>query len=130
MKTIKQAYNINSSIDNVWKALTDSKYIDDWGGGPSKMQDKEGFEFSLWGGSIWGKNIKIIPNKKLVQEWFSDEDKKWKKPSIATFNLLEEKNGVKLELIHKDVPNENVKDIDQGWKDYYLGSLKDYLEQK
>jgi uncharacterized protein YndB with AHSA1/START domain len=68
MKIIRQIYNINSSIDEVWRALTDEKYINGWGGGPSKMRALEGFEFSLWGGSIWGKNIKIVPNKKLVQE--------------------------------------------------------------
>jgi activator of HSP90 ATPase len=130
MKTIKQTYHIKSSIDEVWKALVDEKYINGWGGGPSKMKALVGFEFSLWGGSIWGKNIEVIPNKKLVQKWFSDEDKKWKNPSVATFNLSKDANGVKLELIHKDIPIENSQDIDDGWKDYYLGPLKDYLEHK
>jgi len=130
MKTIKQTYHIKSSIDEVWEALTNKKYINGWGGGPSKMEGKLGFEFSLWGGSIWGKNIEVVKNKKLVQEWFSDEEKKWDKPSIATFNLSKDINGIKLELIHEDVPDENSENIDNGWKDYYLGPLKDYLEKK
>jgi hypothetical protein len=33
-------------------------------------------------------------------------------------------------LIHEDIPDENVKDINDGWKDYYLGPLNDYLEHK
>lgn len=130
MKIIKQTYHIKTSTDEVWKALIDEKYINDWGGGPSKMKDEEGFEFSLWGGSIWGKNIKVVKNKKLVQEWFSDEENKWDKPSIATFNLSKDKNGTKLELVHEYVPDENSEDIDNGWKDYYIGPLKDYLEKK
>lgn len=130
MKKIVQTYNIKSSIEEVWRALTDPQYIDAWGGGPVKMNDKKGFKFSLWDGSIFGENIEVVPYKKLVQNWYSHEERKWEKPSIVTFNLSEEKDGVKLELIHEDVPDENSKDISDGWKDYYLGPLKKYLEQK
>lgn len=131
MKTIKQTYLVNSSINEVWKALTDPKYINAWGGGPAKMNENKGSRFSLWGGSIWGKNIEVIPNKKLVQEWISEnESRKWEKPSIATFNLIEEKGKVKLDFVHENVPDEDYKNISEGWKDYYLGPLKKYLESK
>lgn len=130
MKKIVQTYHIKSSQEEVWQALTNTKYIEGWGGGPAKMSDKKGYKFSLWGGSIWGENIEVLPRKKLVQNWYSNEDNKWDKPSISTFNISEEKDGIKLELIHKDVPDENYKDIDEGWKDYYLGPLKKYLEEK
>lgn len=129
MKTIKQTYLINSSLPRVWQALTNPRDIENWGGGPAKMDDKKGTGFSLWGGSIWGRNIEIIPGKKLAQEWYSDEKNKWDKPSIAIFTLSKVSKGVKLELVHKDIPDENVKDIDGGWKEYYLGPLKEYLEK-
>ena len=127
MKTIKQIYLINSSLEEVWKALTDPKYINDWGGGPAKMDDKVGTKFEFWGGDIYGKNIDVIPLKKLVQEWFGGN---WKKPSIVTFALREEKDGVKIDLLHTDIPDNEAKDIEQGWKEYYLGPLKEYLENK
>ncbi len=128
MKTIRQTYLIKSSVEEAWKALIDPKYINGWGGGPAKMNDKLGAEFSLWGGSIFGKNIEVKPGKKLVQEWYSEE--KWEKPSIATFTLSEEKNGVKLTLFHTNVPDKAAEDIDEGWKIYYLGPLKKFLEGK
>jgi len=130
MKTIKQTYIIKAPIEDVWKALVDVYDIDRWGGGPAKMNDKVGTKFSLWRGSIWGKNLEVIPNQKLVQDWYSDEEKKWDKPSKVTFTLLAEKDGVKLELVHENIPDGNAKDINKGWKDYYLGPLKDYLESK
>jgi activator of HSP90 ATPase len=130
LKTIKKSYFIKSSLPKVWDALVNPKDISAWGGGPAKMGGKEGFEFFLWGGSIWGKNTQVIFQKKLVQDWFSEtENKKWESPSIATFILSEEENGVKLELIHANVPDEDANDIDKGWDDYYLGPLKDYLEK-
>jgi uncharacterized protein YndB with AHSA1/START domain len=129
MKTIKQTYIIKAPVEEVWKALVDPEYINGWGGGPVKMNDLVGNKFSLWGGEIFGENKEVVPNKKLVQDWW-DGGSKWDKPSKATFILQEETAGVKLELIHENVPDENEKDIDNGWKDFYLGPLKDYLEAK
>ena len=126
MKTIKQTYHIKAPVDKVWQALVDPKIIDKWGGGPAKMSDKIGFEFSLWGGDIHGKNTEVVPNKKLVQEWFGG---KWDKPSIATFELSFKNDQTTVEFAQVDVPDSEYSDIEQGWRDYYLGSLKDLLEK-
>ena len=127
MKTIKQTYIINSPLEEVWKGLTDSKYIDAWGGGPAKMNEKVGTKFEFWGGDIHGKNIEVVPLKKLKQEWFGGN---WDNPSIVTFTLTQEKDAIKIDLLHTDVPDSETKDIDQGWKEYYLDPLKKYLENK
>jgi len=124
---IKQEYLINAPIEEVWEAFTEPKIIDMWGGGPAKMKAEENYEFSLWGGDIHGKNIKVAKGKTLKQEWYSG---KWQKPSIATFNLSEKGEKTKVELIHNDVPENETKDISDGWKDYYMGPLKRLLEKK
>jgi uncharacterized protein YndB with AHSA1/START domain len=130
MKTIQQTYTIHATVSVVWQALVNPKEIDRWGGGPVKMDAKEGTKFSLWGGSIWGKNIEVIPEKKLVQEWYSEEERTWDKPSIAEFTLHAKGDKVQLDLIHTDVPDEYAASIEDGWKDYYLGALKDFVEKK
>lgn len=130
MKMLQQSYSINATLDDVWLALVDPKEIDAWGGGPVKMNEKVGTKFSLWGGSIWGKNIESIHEKKLVQEWYSEEDEPWEQPSLVTFTLHKEKTGVRLELAHKDIPDAYEKSIAEGWREYYLGPLKKYLEEK
>src|SRR5476649_340755 len=117
MKTIKKTYFIKSSKALVWQALVDPKHINGWGGGPAKMSDKVNAKFSLWGGSIWGINTNVEFQKKLVQDWYSDtNNKKWESPTIVTFELKAEKDGVNLTLIHENVPEADLKDIDLGWK--------------
>ncbi len=125
MKSIKQTYEINASVDKVWDALVNPKTIEKWGGGPVKMSDQEGFEFVLWGGDIYGKNKEVVKNKKLVQDWFSG---KWEKPSIVTFLLTSLDNKTIVELIHTDIPDNEADDIEQGWKDYYMIPLKQLVE--
>ena len=127
MKSIKQTYTIHASVEEVWEALTDPKVIDGWGGGPAKMNEEEGFEFELWGGDVWGKNVEVIKGKLLVQQWFGG---KWDKPSIATFKLNPKDNETRIDLTNTDVPDAEFSDIEKGWRDYYLGPLKDYLENK
>lgn len=125
MKSIKQEYLINVSIEKVWQALTDSGIIEKWGAGPAKMNSELG-AFSLWGGDIYGKNTKIIENKLLEQDWISG---KWKNPSRVKFELEEEEGKTKLILSHKDFPEDEGEDLDEGWREYYLGPLKDLLEK-
>lgn len=125
VKTIRQTYHINASAEKVWHALVDAKAIDNWGGGPAKMNSKKNAEFSLWGGDIHGKNIEVIPEKKLVQEWMSGS---WDKYSKVTFILNGKESKTHVELIHEDVPDKEVIEIEDGWKQYYMEPLKEWVE--
>jgi len=126
MKTIKKKYLIKAPVEKVWDALVNPKAIERWGAGPAKMSDKENFEFKLWGGDVFGENIKVVPNKLLEQNWYGGS---WKKPSKAKFLLKSFGEDTELFLEHTDVPEEEFEDIDKGWDDYYFGPLKEYLEK-
>jgi activator of HSP90 ATPase len=125
MKAFKQKYTINATKRKVWNALVNPKIIDRWGGGPSKMTDQVGFRFSLWKGTIFGKNIKVEKNTLLVQEWYGG---RWDEPSIVTFALTEEVGITTLKLLHEKVPNEEEKKLKKGWKDDFLNPLKNLVE--
>jgi|SRR6185369_3707120 len=127
MKTIKQTYHINAPVEKVWHALVNAKDINEWGGGPADMGDKVGTEFSLWGGDIHGTNKEVVLHKKLVQEWFGG---KWDEASHLTFVLTAKNKSTEVELIHENVPDQEAKDIEEGWKDYYMHPLKEFVEKK
>ena len=127
MKTIKQTYRIKASVKKVWQALVDPKKIDAWGGGPSKMTPDKGFRFSLWGKDIFGMNIEVEPEKLLKQEWWAG---KWDEPSILTFSLSEKNKVTTVKLLHEKVPDSEEKELEKGWKQYYMGPLKKFVESK
>lgn len=91
------------------------------------MNNKVGTKFSLWGGDIHGTNILVVPRSKLVQEWYGG---KWDQPSIVTFVLKREHEVTHIVLDQTDIPDKEAKAIEQGWKDFYFGPMKDYLEKK
>lgn len=126
MKSFNLKYLINAPKGKVWEALVDPKIIKEWGGGPVKMKGEEGFDFSLWGGDIWGKNTKVVKNKLLVQDWFGG---RWAAPSKVTFELKEKGSKTLLALTHSDLPEEGWEDFVDGWNNFYLGPLKTLLEK-
>lgn len=122
---IKQVYVIKSPVKKVWRALVDPEIIERWGAGPARMDTKEGSEFSLWGGDIRGKNIQIVDNKKIVQEWYAGN---WSKPSIVSITLKSKGDITQVNLRQKDVPKNEEADVDDGWSRYYFGEIKKLLE--
>jgi len=125
VKVINQIYKIRAPISKVWEALTSPKMIKAWGGGPVKMSDKAGDKFSFWGGDIFGKNTKVIKNKILVQDWYGGN---WERPSNVTFNLNEKDGETIVSLIHTNLPEDEIQNFTDGWKDYYMGPLKKLVE--
>jgi len=125
MKTIRQTYHIKAPRKLVWEVLVTPKHIAKWGAGPAKMSTKEGAKFSLWGGDIFGKNTEVKEDKSLLQDWYGGE---WLEPSVVTISLTTESGGTKVSLLHTGFPEEEGADLKEGWKDYYFGPLKEYVE--
>lgn len=125
MKSIKQSYQIKAPISKVWQALVDPDIISKWSKNLAIMDDKVGTEFKLWGEEIYGENTKIIPNKLLEQDW-SDGD--FAEPSFVRFELSEHNDVTTIDLTQDNVPDDQFDDINNGWKVYYLGPLKELME--
>lgn len=125
MKTIRQTYTIHAPVENVWQALVEPKIIAKWGGGPAKMSAAEGAAFSLWGGDIHGKNLKVVSKKLLKQEWISKDNDM---PGTVTFTLKESKGVTTVTLVHEGISDESYNDLSDGWKNYYMGPIKELLE--
>lgn len=127
MKDFKMYIDIKAEPQDVFTALTNPFTIELWSGETAVMSAEEGFEFSLWGGDIVGKNLELIPNEKLVQEWYfegNDTDGK----SIVTFKIWPKKGNSSIELRHTNIPDEAYDNIVEGWYDSYLGAIKALLE--
>jgi len=85
------------------------------------MSTEPGSEFSLWEGSIEGKNIAFEENKKIIQEWYFGEQEP---PSIVTIKLHTHKNGTSVELVHTNIPEEAYTEMVEGWNVNYFGLLE------
>lgn len=109
----------------MWEALVNPVLINEWGAGPAKMSDKVGFKFSLWNREVFGKNLEVKPRKMIVQEWVFGKSK----PSRVQISLTYENQRTYIDLLHEDVPDKERDKINKGWKDFYFGPLRDWVEK-
>lgn len=116
---------IAADTDEVFAALTNPFQIEIWSGYPADMKAEAGYVFSLWEGDITGVNLEVVPGRRLVQEWFFGEQGE---PSVARIELKKEGAKTLLELKHSHIPEEVYDEITEGWREYYLGSMKEMLE--
>lgn len=120
MKDYKKYYIIPAPPEEVYLALTLPATIQLWTGEEAEMSTELGSEFSLWEGSIVGKNIAFEEGKKIVQQWyFGDQDE----DSIVTIKLHIHKQGTSAELTHTNIPDEAYEEMVEGWNDNYFGLL-------
>lgn len=111
--------------EEVFAALTNPFQIELWSGYPADMKPEAGYVFSLWEGDITGVNLEVVPNKRLVQEWFFGEQDE---QSIVRITLKKAGGRTLLDLNHTNIPEDVYEEITEGWRDYYLGSVKSMLE--
>ncbi len=125
MKNLQRTYLIKSSPEEVFNAMTNPLTLELWTGYPANIQAKAGIEFTLWDGDITGMNLEIIQDKKLVQEWYFEDNQE---PSVVTIELVEQSGKTQVELYHTNIPDDAFLNISEGWNKYYFGTMKKYLE--
>jgi activator of HSP90 ATPase len=128
MKTIKQTVEFKASPEEVYEALMDQKKHSAFTGADAKVSRRVGGAFTVWDGYATGKNLELVPGKKIVQSWRVSE---WPEgtESKVTFSFAKTKKGTKLTFTQTGVPDDAASDIAQGWKDYYWKPMKGMLDK-
>lgn len=129
MKNISQEIVISASADRIYDAFMDEKKHSTFTGADAKIENKVGGTFKVWDGYATGKNIELIPGKKIVQSWHASD---WPEDQTSkiTIDLIAQDDKTKLKFDQKNVPDEFAGDVEQGWEDFYWKPLKEYLTKK
>jgi uncharacterized protein YndB with AHSA1/START domain len=120
MKDLKKSYVVPAPPEMVYAALTVPATLELWTGEPADMSTEPGSEFSLWDGSINGKNLEFDPGKKIVQQWYFGGDEA---PSVVTITLTPEGSNTRAEVLHTNIPDEEFDSISAGWTRFYFQPL-------
>lgn len=126
MQDFKKYYSIPAPPEEVYLALTTATALRLWTGEEAEMTTEAGSEFSLWDGSIIGKNLEFEEGKKIVQQWYFGDQKE---ESIVTLKIHSQGLGSSVELRHTNIPDADYNDIVAGWDHAYFGSLVEFFEE-
>lgn len=126
MKDFKKYYILPAPPEDVYRALTTEGTIQLWTGDDAQMNAVPGSEFSLWDGSIVGKNLEFEEGKKIIQQWYFGDQLE---ESIVTIKLHLHPDGTSVELRHTNIPDQDYEDIVDGWTHAYFGSLQEFYDE-
>ena len=127
---IHQEVDFTASPARLYEALLDTKQFTEFtasaGVGPAQIDRAVGGAFSLFGGHIIGRNLELVPNKRIVQAWRVVD---WPEGvySIVKFELTTQGTGTHLVFDHTGFPEGLHDHLAEGWEGHYWALLKSYL---
>jgi len=88
------------------------------GSAPTMIDAQPGGAFSLFGGYVTGRNLELVPNKRIVQAWRAGS---WDAGlfSIAHFALEDRGTSTRLVFDHQGFPNAETRHLVEGWHGNY-----------
>ena len=125
--TIHQEIDFKAPPHRVYEALLDARQFTAFSGLPAKINREAGGTFSLFEGHITGRNVELVPDRRIVQAWRSD----WPEGvySIVKFELVSQGTGTRLILDHTGFPSGTRDHLVSGWQEHYFGPLKKYFSE-
>ena len=132
--TIHQEVDFKASPERVYKALLDSKQFSEFSAqsgefsaNSAKIDQAEGGAFTLFNGYITGRNVELVPNRRIVQAW---HDKEWPAGvySLVKFELKPQSSGTHLIFDHTAFPLKSREHLATGWKSHYWDPIAQYLQ--
>ncbi len=119
-----------ASPEAVYEAWLSSAAHGAMTGAKTKASKRVGAAFSAWDGYIVGKNIELVPGKRIVQSWRTSEFGADDPDSTITVTLTPVEAGARLTLSHRNAPDGQTAYENEGWREFYFEPMKAYFERR
>lgn len=124
--SLHQEIELKAAPERIFNMLLDAKQFAAFTGMPATIDPSPGGAFNTFGGMIGGRNVELVPNRRIVQAW---RPATWDPGvySIVHFELKDSSGGTVLVLDHTGFPEGDFDHLDAGWYMRYWDPLKKYL---
>lgn len=119
---------IDAPIQEVYTAFLNSEGHSAMTNSKAEIMAREGASFRAGDGYIHGKNLVLVPLRKIKQIWVADEEG-WPEghQSQVIFDFKEYDGGTRIEFRHLNVPKKVAPKINEGWVNHYWQPMKEYF---
>lgn len=88
-------------------------------GDTARINPKVGGRFALFGNSILGRTLHVVPGSLVVQTWRGSHWRASDPDSILVVRFSGTAKKGRMELVHEGVPAHDWRGVTEGWKQYY-----------
>ena len=123
---IHQEVVFKASPERIYEALMDADQHGAFTNAKAEISREAGGSFSCHDGQIAGRNIELVPNRRIVQAW---RVANWEQGvySVVRFELMPEGDTTRLILDHAGVDEDKAEMVAAGWKVRYWEPMQTYL---
>ncbi len=118
--------NISATPQRIYEIILSSKQFAAFTGMAAKIDSKAGGAFSMFGGMIAGRNVELVPYKRIVQAWRPGS---WPAGiySIVEFEFKEHASGCTFVIDHKGFPEGDFDSLTSGWHSHYIDGIRKFV---
>jgi uncharacterized protein YndB with AHSA1/START domain len=128
---VRLAAELAAPPADVYAMYLDPEMHADIIGGAVTVVAREGSAFLAFEGTLSGRILHLMPGKRIVQTWRSNEFRKEDPDSILILSFTPHgRKGTLVDLQHIDVPEQDYAGISQGWELYYFAPWREYLKKR
>lgn len=128
-ENIFQVVEVEASPKAIYDAFLDPETHSSFTGLKAQIDPVEGGFFKACNGRNMGYNIKLIPNKRIIQTW-THIDFPTNHYSIVDIELEKTEDGTRINFNHIGVPDSCDGWLTEGWMRRYWIPLKEFAEAK
>jgi activator of HSP90 ATPase len=123
---LHQEVDFSANAQRIYELLLDSKAFATCTGLSATIDPKPGGAFVTFGGLIVGRNVELVPNRRIVQAWRPTH---WDPGvySIVRFELKPRGSDTLVALDHTGFPEGEFDSLNAGWKPRYWDPMKKFL---
>jgi activator of HSP90 ATPase len=130
MESIKLTKTFAVKPKVIYSAWLNSKEHSKMTGSKAKANPKVNSSFSAWDGYITGKTTDLKTNERIVQHWRTTEFPDNAPDSLLEIDLRETPEGTELTMVHKNIPEGQSENYENGWKEFYFRPMEEYFNKK
>jgi activator of HSP90 ATPase len=126
---IHQEVDFDEAPERIYRTYMDSKEHSAFSGEPASISPEPGGAFTCWSGQIEGRNIELVPDRRIVQAWRVHA---WPEGvySVVRLEITARGKGTHLVLSHTGIPAGNSASIAQGWPVRYWNRMRQHVDHR
>ena len=121
---------IPATPEEIYNAWLDSDRHTAMTGAPARIAAEPGGAYTAWDGYISGRNLELVPHRRIVQSWRTTRFAEDQADLTITVTLTPVEAGTLLTLLHADVPDGQTSYESGGWQAHYFEPMKTYFANR
>ncbi len=125
--SLHQEIEYKSAPQRIYEVLLSSKDFSTFSGAAAEIDPKVGGAFSMFGGLVVGRNVELVPNRRIVQAWRLAQEFPEGTYSLLKIELKAKDSRTRLILDHTGFPEGHYDHLYEGWYSHYWEPLRKFL---